>query len=154
MTFEVDVTAGREPQCGHHGRGPEPDTEQGILVNILTNILVNILTNILVNILTNILINICDHGNVRQTQSKVVLQTVLDSDEAIFEHAPDNDNFDNICHAGNIHREAGQFDLAPDQYSLHSRPASQTGSYRYLLTDIIILQHCYYRFMNQHNHDQ
>jgi len=27
-------------------------------------------------------------------------------------------------------REAGQFDLAPDQYSLHSRPASQTGSYR------------------------
>jgi len=28
-------------------------------------------------------------------------------------------------------REAGQFDLAPDQYSLHSRPASQTGSYRY-----------------------
>ena len=104
MTFEVDVTAGREPQCGHHGRGPEPDTEQGILVNILTNILVNILTNILVNILTNILvnilknilINICDHGNVRQTQSKVILQTVLDSDEAIFEHAPDNDNFDNI----------------------------------------------------------
>ena len=91
--------------------------------------------------------------DLRQTQSKVVLQTVLDSDEAIFEHAPDNDNFDNICHAGNIHREAGQFDLAPDQYSLHSRPASQTGSYRYLLTDIIILQHCYYRFMNQHNHD-
>ena len=33
----------------------------------------------------------------------------------------------------NILREAGQFDLAPDQYSLHSRPASQTGSYRYLL---------------------
>ena len=27
-------------------------------------------------------------------------------------------------------REAGQFDLAPDQYSLHSRPASQAGSYR------------------------
>ena len=27
-------------------------------------------------------------------------------------------------------REAGQFDLAPDQYSLHSRPASQTSSYR------------------------
>jgi len=27
-------------------------------------------------------------------------------------------------------REAGQFDLAPDQYSLHSRPSSQTGSYR------------------------
>jgi len=27
-------------------------------------------------------------------------------------------------------REAGQFDLAPDQYSLHSRPNSQTGSYR------------------------
>ena len=37
-----------------------------------------------------------------------------------------------------ILREAGQFDLAPDQYSLHSRPASQTGSYRYLLTDTII----------------
>ena len=27
-------------------------------------------------------------------------------------------------------REAGQFDLAPDQYSLHSRPASQSSSYR------------------------
>jgi len=27
-------------------------------------------------------------------------------------------------------REAGHFDLAPDQYSLHSRPASQAGSYR------------------------
>ena len=38
----------------------------------------------------------------------------------------------------NILREAGQFDLAPDQYSLHSRPASQTGSYRYLT---------YYRYL-------
>ena len=27
-------------------------------------------------------------------------------------------------------REAGQFDLAPDQYSLHSRPGSQCSSYR------------------------
>ena len=41
---------------------------------------------------------------------------------------------DNIFVTNNILREAGQFDLAPDQYSLHSRPASQTGSYRYLLT--------------------
>ena len=30
-------------------------------------------------------------------------------------------------------REAGQFDLAPDQYSLHSRPNSQTGSYRHAM---------------------
>ena len=40
--------------------------------------------------------------------------------------------FDLFFINSNILREAGQFDLAPDQYSLHSRPASQTGSYRYL----------------------
>ena len=45
------------------------------------------------------------------------------------------DNIGNICDTKYILREAGQFDLAPDQYSLHSRPASQTGSYRYLPTD-------------------